>query len=79
MRSRHHPDAISSWGEQTKGKGSEMVLKIGGWFELESCKSYVYARIGRREVIVKQNTGRCVWHAGTYSGAAPHSTFRVVI
>ena len=54
-----------------------MVLKFGGWFELESCGSYVYLRIGRREVFVERTGHGCVWSTSQRLDHVHHYTFRV--
>ena len=55
-----------------------MVLKIGGWLEIECCKSYMYARIGRRQAMLKQNERGYTWYTGTHTRHAQRSTFRVI-
>jgi len=55
-----------------------MVLKIGGWLEFECCRSYVYARIGRRQAMMKHSEHRYTLHTGTHSGRTRRATFRVI-
>jgi hypothetical protein len=54
-----------------------MVVKFGGWFELECCGSYGYARIGRREVFVQLAGRRCAWSTAERSDYVHRYTFRV--
>ena len=54
-----------------------MVLRFGGWFELESCGSYVYLRIGRREVFVERTGRRYVWSTSERLDHVHHYTYRV--
>jgi hypothetical protein len=55
-----------------------MILKFGGWFELECSESYMYARIGRREVLHRLTGRRRAGSAAAPLGKAQRSTFRVV-
>jgi hypothetical protein len=43
-----------------------MVLKLGAWFELHGSESYVYARIGRREVL--QTRQQPAWSTAVRNG-----------
>jgi hypothetical protein len=54
-----------------------MLVKFGGWFELESCGSYVYLRIGRRELFVQLTGRRCAWSISKRLDHVHHYTFRV--
>lgn len=56
-----------------------MLLRIGGWLELECANSYVYARVGRRQAMIKHNERGYTLHTGTYSGRAQRPTFRVTV
>jgi hypothetical protein len=56
-----------------------MVLKFGGWFELECSESYAYARIGRREVFIQLAEHRRGYSTAVRLGHAQRSTFRVVL
>lgn len=54
-----------------------MVVKFGGWFELESCGSYLYVRIKRREVLFQLTGRRCVWSTSERLDHVHHYTFRI--
>ncbi len=53
-----------------------MVIKFGAWFELECRASYLYARVGRREVL--HTTRPRARSAAVTSDHAHRPTFRVV-
>ena len=54
-----------------------MVIQFGAWFKLVRCPSYVYARVGRQEILRTTRLLRARTATG-YVGHAQRTTFRVV-